>query len=190
MNSSIKSLAYLYTPLVITLSNINKNLIISYYLNIYITSQQFNMADNSPNSSNSTKKMYFKFTELDAETALNEINTYTNDFDPIYKISPEFKDTLTENINGRETTQRGFLNVPQDPNIIRQVIGRGGCYFHMTTQNTGIDFIWHDRSANKFFFWGTKYPLIRAMNIIHKRLEMVSQRMATAAPSTQEKDEV
>ena len=80
------------------------------------------MAHNSPNSSNSTKKIYFKFTDLDAETALNEINTYTNDFDPVYKISPEFKDTLTENINGRETTQRGFLNVPQDPNIIRQVV--------------------------------------------------------------------
>ena len=140
------------------------------------------MANNSSNSTNSTKKMYYSFTSLDAETALNEIYTYTNDFDPVYKISQEFKDTLTSNINERDTTLRGFLNVPQDPNIIRQVIGKGGCYFHMTTQNTGIDFIWHDRSANKFYFWGTKFPLIRAMNIIHKRLEIVSQRMA--APSS------
>ena len=142
------------------------------------------MANNSSNSTNSTKKMYYSFTTLDAETALNEINTYTNDFDPIYKISQEFKDTLTSNINERDTTLRGFLNVPQDPNIIRQVIGKGGCYFHMTTQNTGIDFIWHDRSANKFYFWGTKFPLIRAMNIIHKRLEIVSERMAMTAPSS------
>lgn len=142
------------------------------------------MANNSSNSTNSTKKMYYSFTTLDAETALNEINTYTNDFDPVYKISQEFKDTLTSNINERDTTLRGFLNVPQDPNIIRQVIGKGGCYFHMTTQNTGIDFIWHDRSANKFYFWGTKFPLIRAMNIIHKRLEIVSQRMAMTAPSS------
>ena len=142
------------------------------------------MANNSSNSTNSPKKMYYSFTSLNAETALNEINTYTNDFDPVYKISQEFKDTLTSNINERDTTLRGFLNVPQDPNIIRQVIGKGGCYFHMTTQNTGIDFIWHDRSANKFYFWGTKFPLIRAMNIIHKRLEIVSQRMAMAAPSS------
>lgn len=147
------------------------------------------MATNSPNMSSQAPqqpKIYFKFTPLDAETALNEISTYTNDFDPIYKISAEFKETLTNSINSRDTTLRGFLNVPENPDIIRQVIGKGGCYFHMTTSNTGIDFIWHDRSANKFFFWGTKYPLIRAMNIISKRLDIVSERMKSSSTSTQD----
>ena len=180
MNSSIKSLAYLYTPLVITLSNINKNLIISYYLNIYITSQQFNMADNSPNSSNSTKKIYFKFTDLDAETALNEINTYTNDFDPVYKISPEFKDTLTKNINGRETTQRGFLNVPRPTSSTSH--GRGGCRFQRLLRIQALT-IWHDRSANK---WGTIRTHSR--NEYHPNVLIGFSRRLRCSP-TQEKDE-
>jgi len=160
-------------------------------------------SNNSPNTSISDQKQrlskmshgsttqraeprYFRLSPISAETATNEINTYTEDFDPKFKITEEFKIKLLETLNSRpddETgTRRGFLNVPDcttddGQNIIRQVIGRGGCYFHLTTQNTGIDFIWHDRAQNKFFFWGTKYPLIRAMKIIDKRISMVTQRM-------------
>jgi len=150
----------------------------------------------SPKSTDTTKTshvskptMFFKLTPITGETATNEILTYTEDFDPKYKITQEFKDNLLKNLESRpvelfdeqgrvnpNATCRGFLNVPdcetQDGlNIIRQVIGKGGCYFHMTTDNTGIDFIWHDRAQNKFFFWGTKYSLIRAMKIISRRLE-------------------
>lgn len=151
----------------------------------------------SPKSTDTSKTTFFKLTPISGETATNEIQTYTEDFDPKYKISQEFKDTILQNLaarpeelydeNGRinkDATSRGFLNVPdcetqEGLNIIRQVIGKGGCYFHMTTQNTGIDFIWHDRAQNKFFFWGTKYPLIRAMKIINSRLEIVKARMTT-----------
>lgn len=149
----------------------------------------------SPNSSNNTKNMFFKLTPITGETASNEISTYTENFDPKYKITPEFKDTLLQNLQSRpediydqdgklnpNSTCRGFLTVPdcetqEGLNLIRQVIGKGGCYFHLTTQNTGIDFIWHDRAQNKFFFWGTKYPLIRALKIIHNRIQLVRARM-------------
>ena len=148
--------------------------------------------NNSPNDSsrrNTVRQQprYFRLTPISKETAVNEIHTYTEDFDPKYKISDEFRDNLLQTLNSRpndETgTRRGFINVPDSTTqaglgIIRQLIGRGGCYFHLTTENTGIDFIWHDRAQNKFFFWGTKYPLIRAMKIIDSRIRNVTERMA------------
>ncbi len=115
-------------------------------------------------------KMFFKFTEFDSQDALTQINKLTNNFDPQYGISQEFIDSLTANLTNRNTILQGFLYAPKDPNITRQVIGKGGCYFHITTQNCAIQFIWHDRNSNKFLFWGDKYPLIRAMNIIHSRI--------------------
>ena len=145
--------------------------------------------DTSKSTGPAKPSMFFKLTPISGETATNEILTYTEDFHPKYKISQEFKDNLLQNLANRPTelydeqgrlnkdaTCRGFLNVPdcdtqEGIDIIRQVIGKGGCYFHMTTDNTGIDFIWHDRAQNKFFFWGTKYSLIRAMKIISRRLE-------------------
>ena len=66
-----------------------------------------------------------------------------------------------------------LFNSTEIPNA---VIGKGGCYFHLTTTNTKIEFIWHDRAQNRFFFWGTKFPLIKAMNIILHRITLVSQR--------------
>ena len=135
------------------------------------------------NSTNSTKtqvhtpKIYFKFTPLTPEQALNEISTYTEDFDPKYNLTQEFQDNLTQSINSRDTTFRGFLDVSSyHPDIIKQVIGKGGCYFHLTTTNTKIEFIWHDRAQNRFFFLCTKFPLIKAMNIILHRISLVSQR--------------
>ena len=119
-------------------------------------------------------KMFFKFTEFSGQDALTQINKLTNNFDPQYGISQEFIDSLTANLTNRNTILQGFLYAPKDPNITRQVIGKGGCYFHMTTQNCAIHFIWHDRQSNKFLFWGDKYPLIRAMKIIYSRIQKYS----------------
>ena len=129
------------------------------------------MDNTSYSSANTQSNIYFKFTEFDSQDALSDINTYTNNFDPQYGISPEFIDNLTTNITQNPTVLQGFLYAPSDPNITRQVIGKGGCYFHMTTQNCAIHFIWHDRQSNKFLFWGDKYPLIRAMKIIYSRIQ-------------------
>ncbi len=115
-------------------------------------------------------KMYFKFTEFNSQDALAQINQLTNNFDPQYGISPEFIESLTNKLTQQPSVFQGFLYAPTDPNITRQVIGKGGCYFHMTTQNCAIHFIWHDRNSNKFLFWGDKFPLIKAMNIIHSRI--------------------
>ena len=132
------------------------------------------MDNTSSSSANTQSNIYFKFTEFDSQDALSDINTYTNNFDPQYGISPEFVENLTTNITQNPTVLQGFLYAPSDPNITRQVIGKGGCYFHMTTQNCAIHFIWHDRQSNKFLFWGDKYPLISAMKIIYSRIQKYS----------------
>lgn len=123
------------------------------------------------NQSTSTQpSMFFKFTEFTSPEAIDQINLLTDNFDPKYGISTEFRQTLVDNISSNPTLLQGFLYAPSDPDVTRQVIGKGGCYFHMTTQNCNIHFIWHDRNTNRFLFWGDKYPLIHAMKIIHSRI--------------------
>ena len=128
----------------------------------------------STQSNTQTTPLYFKFTPYSNQDALAQINTLTNNFDPQYGISNDFVQQISNTLSVDGTLFQGFLYAPTDPNITRQVIGKAGCYFHLTTQNCGIQFIWHDRSTNKFLFWGQKYPLIRAMKIIHSRITKYS----------------
>ena len=41
-------------------------------------------------------------------------------------------------------------DAPDDPDVMKQVIGRRGCYFIRTTQECDLDFIWLENE--KFFF--------------------------------------
>ena len=122
----------------------------------------------------SQPQVYFKFTQFNSQDALTQINNLTNNFDPQYGISPEFVQSLTDSLTKNDTVLQGFLYAPTNPDVTRQVIGKGGCYFHMTTQNSGIHFIWHDRQSNKFLFWGDKFQLISAMKIIYSRIQKYS----------------
>jgi hypothetical protein len=115
-------------------------------------------------------QMYFKLEELVAKDSLARIQQLTSDFDPQYGISPEFIAQLKLSLDNESVIFQGFLYAPNDPVICKKVIGRGGCYFHKTTQQCQIDFIWHDRTNQKFLFWGKKWPLIRALNAIHRRI--------------------
>ena len=120
-------------------------------------------------------KMYFKLEELVSKDALAYIKKLTSNFDPQYRISEEFITQLTHSLDNDSTIFQGFLYAPNDPVICKKVIGRGGCYFHKTTQQCQIDFIWHDRDNQKFLFWGKKWPLIRALNAIHHRITTQSE---------------
>ena len=128
----------------------------------------------STQSNTQTTPLYFKFTQYSNQDVLSQIKTLTNNFDPQYGINQQFIDQITNKLSQDGSCLQGFLYAPKDSNVTRQVIGKGGCYFHLTTQNTAIHFIWHDRSTNKFLFWGQKYPLIRAMKIIHSRITKYS----------------
>lgn len=130
------------------------------------------MTDTRP----TTQRMFFKFTPITSRDALTRIEQFTNNFDPEYNISTDFINSLRTRLDSDETINEGFLYAPTDSTVCRQVIGAGGCYFHQTTTQQDIAMIWHDRTPHRpvFRFWGQKYNLIRAMNIIKHRINMKS----------------
>jgi hypothetical protein len=66
----------------------------------------------------------------------------------------------------------GYIPAPPHEIITKRVIGIDGYFFKMTTTLCGVNFIWHDRLANMFLFWGaSKHNVIRAMNSIRWRIQ-------------------
>jgi hypothetical protein len=115
-------------------------------------------------------KVFYKFEKLSAEKALEDIRVLTKDYSAELGLTPEFVETLKTNINARGYSFQGFLYAPKEADVTRQVIGKGGCYFHKTTADCQIDFIWHNRESGQFLFWGEKANLIHAMDIIRTRI--------------------
>ncbi len=66
---------------------------------------------------------------------------------------------------------------PMTPEVIlKQVIGRDGCYFIRTTQECGLNFIWHNRTRNSIEFWGPRVAVDYGVNAIMRRFQTVSLR--------------
>jgi hypothetical protein len=92
-------------------------------------------------------------------------------------LEPSVAKTLIRRITQRKgKTTFGHLPAPYntdiiDVDIIKQIICKDGCYFKMTTLNTDVDFIWHDRAENQFCFWGPKENVLKAMKIIQGRVD-------------------
>ena len=61
--------------------------------------------------------------------------------------------------------------------VMRQVIGKDGCYFKMTTQNTSVDFIWFDMNSNEILIWGDSDKANKAYNIISNEIKNIITRM-------------
>ena len=110
---------------------------------------------------------------------LDQIREYTGNFGPTVNMDKAFIDALKLSEEG--TVYRTELNAPEDSVITRKVIGRGGYYFHLTTQNTGVFFIWHDHSTKKFIIWGSEYNAKQAWGILRYRIKIVTQRQAQEA---------
>jgi len=54
---------------------------------------------------------------------------------------------------------------------LKQVIGRDGYYFILTTRSCNLDFIWHNTYNNTIEFWGpNQYSLKKGMYEINKRI--------------------
>ena len=69
----------------------------------------------------------------------------------------------------------GRLSAPLLDDVMKRVVGRGGCYFKRTTLECDIDFIWHDREKNEIEFWGPKNKINHAMNIIESRIDKIGK---------------
>ena len=68
----------------------------------------------------------------------------------------------------------GVLNVPDDLEVMRHVIGKKGYYFHMTTERNHLDFLWYNRSDHTIvLFAGEKEDILRAMNILRHRIRKI-----------------
>ena len=119
--------------------------------------------------------MFYKLEYLTPAAVIHEIEQYTSHNTStdasLQKYVSDISDTLAKE-DPELTICRGFLYAPTIPDITKTVIGKGGCYFHMTTTKQDIYFIWHDRTSNKFLFWGPKFNLIKAMNIIKHRIQI------------------
>jgi hypothetical protein len=65
----------------------------------------------------------------------------------------------------------GYLPAPTDVDLLKQIIGYRGHYLKLTTANTEVDLIWHDRAQNMFLFWSSSnYKAVRAMSILSRRI--------------------
>ena len=138
-------------------------------------------AVNEPDDSvNQENKVYFRLVKMTGKEGLSEINNYlAEENEKNLNLSPEFLSNLREKMNSDNEIVKGFLYAPKNIDQVKTVIGLGGCYFHLTTKNSGVDFIWHDRKDKKFYFWGEKWKVIKAMNIINHRKNIISERFST-----------
>jgi hypothetical protein len=114
---------------------------------------------------------WFNLTYGIPQQVLGHISYLTNNFS---LLNEQFRSWLIGRVSYRQFTTFGYLDAPTDVDVVKQVIGHEGFYFKLTTSNTDIDFIWHDRTQNRFLFWGPKYNVIQAMKIIQSRINKYS----------------
>ena len=106
-------------------------------------------------TSNTQDRLYYKLTPMSGQDALQSINKLTDNLSVKHKLAEDFSEKLTNTLKNLESDIfHGFLYAPKNNDITKQVIGKDGCYFHLTTEKTGVFFIWHNRKSNKFEFWG------------------------------------
>lgn len=119
------------------------------------------------------KKSWFNLLGGNAKQVLDHIAQLTNGFSV---LEPTIAQILINRVNYRPYTTFGYLPAPfnkdiTEVDVVKQIIGKDGYYLKLTTANTGVDFIWHDRVENHFLFWGEKACVVKAMKIIQSRIE-------------------
>lgn len=134
---------------------------------------EINKNNDEPKETDKSDKMYYKLTPIPSRNALNTIKEYINQVSADSRPDDKFMYELEKKLDSNEVIFQGFLIAPEE-NICKQVIGKKGCYFYQTTIKNDIAMIWHDRNQNKFLFWGTKFNLIKSMNIIKHRIDKLS----------------
>jgi hypothetical protein len=103
--------------------------------------------------------------------ALTTIGFVTDNFQ---KIHPDVAVWLDSSIRMHQLVTYGYLPGPLSADAIKIIIGQDGFYLKLTTQTTGVNFIWHDRQKNIFMFWGNRYRVVKAMHAIKYRIDKYS----------------
>lgn len=111
--------------------------------------------------------------------AWDEMQKMTNNFSPTHGLTCEFVNDLYRQVfNRRSHVSRGVILASSNAQTTKMVIGKGGCYFTLTSQNTGCMFIWHDRRYNTFVFYALEPASVQtAMRTIQDRIDTVQRRL-------------
>ena len=114
--------------------------------------------------------------KVSKEAALLEINSVTDNMAKTGE-SEEFIKKLVDSINELEEVYKQELQGSGDTDITKQVIGRKGYYLRLTTEKTGVFFIWHNHANKTYTFWSpTEEALGRAIGVIKHRIYITTQR--------------
>jgi hypothetical protein len=93
---------------------------------------------------------------------------------PVRDSIERFKQALSLRQENKQYTTFGYIPAPPDSDVTRQVIGKDGYFFKMTTTLCDCDFIWHDRKNQVFLFWGSsKFKVVKALNSIRWRIHKI-----------------
>ena len=130
------------------------------------------MAQNQVNAVEMKKKVFvppmrYPLTKLGCFETIMNIVELTHGLKDLPK---DVARAIEKDVCSREFSYYGFIPAPPSVDMVKQIIGIDGYYLKLTTQKSGVNFIWHDRDRNEFQFWGDYQNCIRAMNEIRYRI--------------------
>jgi hypothetical protein len=113
--------------------------------------------------------MRYDLRMADASTVYQHIKELTKDDQAASQYLEQIKPALYS--AAPKSIVFGYIPAPPNADITRQVIGTQGHFFKLTTTCCGAYFIWHDKTANTFLFWGpSTFKTVKAMNSIYWRI--------------------
>jgi hypothetical protein len=142
----------------------------------YIAPPIYDICDDTDEQENNnlyqSEDKMFDVYDIPSRQAYLHIGYITNQFSI---IDPAYATQLLHNIELQPFITYGQMSIyinhiRPTKDIIKQIIGKNGCYLKTTTSNTGVDFIWYDRAIDTFLFWGKRPNVFNAMKIIRSRI--------------------
>lgn len=130
-------------------------------------------ANESPNTVTQPKKkiivppMWFNLVKVSNYDMLSHISYLTNQF---CDLPADLVNWIINDAHSRPYSFYGSIPAPPSTDLVKQIIGINGYYLKLTTQNSLVDFIWHDRVRNEFQFWGEYQSCVKAMKEIRFRI--------------------
>lgn len=110
---------------------------------------------------------WFNLVKISNYDMLANISYLTNQF---RDLPEELSVGILYNTHTRPYSFYGTIPAPPSVDLVKQIIGINGHYLKLTTQNSLVDFIWHDRNRNEFQFWGDYQSCVKAMKEIRYRI--------------------
>lgn len=159
------------------------------------TAQQKQSTQTTMNNQKSKKQFVvpptnYPLYHLNINEVFAQINTLVSTGSINTPQGKETSNAFLKHMNTRPPQFRwtfGYIPAPPHEIVTKRVIGIDGYFFKMTTTLCGIDFIWHDRLANMFLFWGTSnYRVVRAMNSIRWRIQKCYEMSQSPSQQSQQ----